>query len=90
MAKNAKPKSAIQIFRHSASILKRKGLVPPTFDGRSVMPTPALRKSIKKFENVIEGKAVAIKLPPAEIKRLKHAGGYRVAHPKGLPQRMYL
>ena len=88
MAQKTTPVSAIRKFRHEASILKRKGLVVPNFDGRSVVPTPALRKSISKFREVIDGKATAIKLPPAEIKRLKRAGGYISAHPTGLPERV--
>jgi hypothetical protein len=82
------PKTNIREFRHKVSVLKWKGLVPNTFDGRSVKPTPALKKSIRKFKDVLEGRAVAVKLPFAEIKRQQRAGGYIVAKPKGLPPRV--
>lgn len=81
----------IRQFRHEASILKKKGLVPNDFDGRSIRPEdkPSLKKAIRKFSDIISGHSVAVKIPRSEISKYKSLNpAIRVARPAGLPPRM--
>lgn len=73
-------------FRHSIAVLKRKGLISPSIDARSVKPSKSFEKTISKYGRVLSGEAVAVKLSPAETRKKKEQG-YRIAAPKGLPRR---
>jgi hypothetical protein len=89
LSKNKPPKGGIRAFRHKIAVLKKSGLVHPFIDARSVVPSPSLKKSIKKFSDVISGRAVAVKatrlkLTTSERKQLN----YRVAAPPGATRRI--
>jgi hypothetical protein len=55
----------IRAVRHDVAVLKRKGLIDASIDARSVQPTPAILRAIKKFRQVITGNAAV--LPRAKL-----------------------
>ena len=65
--------SEIRKFRHEISILKHKGIITGV-DARSVQPTPALRKKIARFDDVLSGKSTPVKLSKNETANMKAAG----------------
>ncbi len=76
----------IRAFRSAVALAKRKGLLQRTIDARSVVPTPALERSLRKISRVLTGDAAAVKLSPSEIKK-KRDQGYKIVKPKGSPAR---
>lgn len=69
-------------FRHDVALLKKKGLITKTkYDARSVTPTKYLNSVIKKFSDVLSGKATAVKVSKENLKYYKKQG-YRVANNK--------
>lgn len=80
-------KSDLKSFRHSIAVLKRAGLVSRELDARSVKPNARLRKLVDKYDDVLSGKAEAIKLPPSRTRKFEKLD-YEVAKPRGLPQRV--
>ncbi|MDE2101029.1 MAG: hypothetical protein KGL39_27530 [Patescibacteria group bacterium] len=62
-------------FRHDVAILKRKGLIDKQiYDARSVKPTKYLKSQIKKFADVIAGKATPVKVNKAKAKDYARQG----------------
>jgi hypothetical protein len=49
-------------FRKDVAALKRKGLIDKLYDARSVTPTKYLKSQIKKFSDVLTGKAQTVKV----------------------------
>jgi hypothetical protein len=62
-AKKSTSGAELRSFRHNVSVLKRKGLVSPKVDARSVTPTKTLRAAIKKFSDVLSGNARVFTVP---------------------------
>lgn len=48
-------------FRSEIAVLKSKGLISPKVDARTVQPTSHMTKQIKKFQNVLTGKATVVR-----------------------------
>jgi hypothetical protein len=67
-------------FRRSVAALKKQGLLGKSkIDARSVRPEnkvagKRLDTLVKKFDDVVSGKATAVKVSPAELKRFRKAG----------------
>lgn len=66
-------------FRHSVSILKKQGLIPSSIDARSALPDQKSRGKklstiVRRFDDIISGKATAVKLPPAVLKQHRKSG----------------
>jgi hypothetical protein len=76
MKKNNTKKNSAQIkkFRHGVSILKKFGLVDKKYDARSVTPTKYLESQIRKFSDVIEGKAKPVKVSKKKLGHYKEQG----------------
>jgi hypothetical protein len=75
-----KPLSATELksFRHSVSILKKKGLISKT-DARSAQPYwirggNRLDKLVAKFDDVISGKVSAVEVSDKQVKQYRKAG----------------
>ena len=65
-------------FRHGISILKKKGIVS-NVDARTARPEmirggKTLLEQSRKFDDVISGKAEAVKLPQKKLREYKKAG----------------
>lgn len=54
---------ALRAFRSSVAALKKKGIVSPRVDARSQAPTKYMRAKVRKFNDVLEGRAIAVKAP---------------------------
>ena len=68
----------LKAFRHHVSILKKKGLISKT-DARSAQPYwirngKRLDKVVASYDDVLSGKAEAVKVTPAQLKQYKKAG----------------
>lgn len=55
---------ALKQFRHNVSVLKKKGIVSKRVDARSQRATRYMRSKVKKFDDVISGKQIAIRAKP--------------------------
>jgi hypothetical protein len=78
MAKRPLSPAELKSFRHKVAQLKKKGLVSKT-DARSAQPTwirqgTRLDKLVAKYDDVLSGKAAAVKVKPAQLKQYKKAG----------------
>jgi hypothetical protein len=56
---------ALRAFRSSVAKLKRKGIVSPRVDARSQRATRYMRAKVRKFNDVLEGRAIAVPAPRA-------------------------
>lgn len=54
-------KSSIRQFRSDAAKLKRAGLLSSDVDIRSLQPSDALKRKIRKYRDVVDGKATTVK-----------------------------
>lgn len=67
-----------KFFRSAVAKLKAKGILPRTVDARKVVPSPKLRKTIRKNRGILEGKERSYKLPDdfpkAALRDLKRQG----------------
>lgn len=54
---------AVRNFRSSVAKLKKKGIVSPRVDARSQAPTRYMRAKVRKFADVLEGRAIAVAAP---------------------------
>jgi hypothetical protein len=66
-------------FRTKVSKLKKQGLLPSHLDSRSVKPTTKtsgknLFTVVNKFDDVVSGKATAIRVKPGQLRALQKAG----------------
>lgn len=84
---NLAKKSAIRAFRSAVAELKRKGLLDPAIDARSVKPTRSLEKKLSVFRHVLNKDAVSVKLSPEETRKKKQQG-FKVVKVKGQPARV--
>jgi hypothetical protein len=83
-------KSDIKKFRHDISTLKKRGLVTGV-DARSATPTRKLRNLINRYDDVLSGKATAVKLTKSGINEYKELGKpFRTVKPSGLPARVVI
>jgi hypothetical protein len=81
-------KIELKKFRHDISTLKKRGLISG-IDARSAKPTKNLRRTIAKYDDVLSGKATAVKLSKKGLREYKELGKpFDIAKPKGLPQRV--
>jgi hypothetical protein len=55
--------SQLRSFRSDVAKLKKLGLVSSRIDARSQKPTRYMRDQVKKFSDVLEGKAQVVKMP---------------------------
>src|SRR5579872_3398093 len=87
-------KTDLRTFRHGVSVLKKKGLIKSSVNVRTAFPSQiseghSLKEIIKKFADVVDEKAEAVKLPSKKIREYGKAGyettkysGGRVLVPK--------
>lgn len=61
-------------FRSQVAALKRAGLIDPKTDARKAKPTPALSRAISRYDDVLSGKATAVKVKPSTARRYRKAG----------------
>lgn len=83
-------RNAIKKIRSALAILKRKKIVPKTTLVKNALPTPSLRKLVRKNKAVIEGAATTYKLPtdiPAQVLKDLRSMGYRTTG-KGSDRRL--
>jgi hypothetical protein len=77
--------SDIKDFRHAVSVLKKQGLLTgrtasgKKIDARSALPDwkikgKKLSTLVKKYDDVVSGKATAVKVPPKTIKQFRKTG----------------
>jgi hypothetical protein len=71
-------------FRTKVSRLKKQGLVSSSLDARSATPTTKtsgknLSTIVNKFDDVVSGKATAVKVEPGQLRALRKAG-FETAH----------
>lgn len=76
-------------FRHDLATLKKRGLVAGV-DARSATPTKKLRALVNRYDDVLSGKATAVKISNVGLKEYKEMGKpFRVVRPGGdLPPRV--
>jgi hypothetical protein len=74
-------KENIREFRRAVSVLKQQGLLPSgkKIDARSALPNwkikgKKLSTLVRKYDDVVTGKATAIIVPPAQLKRFRKTG----------------
>lgn len=80
-------KTDLRKFRSDWAKLKKAGVVSSVSDARKITPTRANLKTIRKFEDVLAGRAYPVKISNKEIRALKEAGHkIREARPKGQPR----
>lgn len=60
-------KKDIRAYRSKVAILKKKGLIKSSIDARSHKPTSYMLTQIKRFQEIIDGKAIAVKTPTRKI-----------------------
>lgn len=61
-------------FRKDVAALKRKGLLDKIYDARSVTPTKYLKSQIKKFSDVLAGKAQTVKVNKKKQSQYRERG----------------
>jgi hypothetical protein len=72
-------------FRHAVSVLKKQGLISgrtssgQKIDARSALPNwkikgKKLSTLVKKYDDVVTGKATAVKVPPKTLKQFRKSG----------------
>jgi len=66
-------------FRTKVSTLKKQGLIPRSIDARAANPTSKsagkkLSTIVDKFDDILSGKATAVKVTPAQLRSLRKAG----------------
>lgn len=72
-------------FRHSVSVLKKQGLLPAKtdkgtpLDARSALPAWKVKGKrldtwVKKYDDVVSGKATAVKVPQKSLQQFRKAG----------------
>lgn len=79
--------SNIRAFRSAVAKLKRKGLLDPSIDARSVKPSRSLDKKLNALQHILDDDAEAVLLSPAETRKKKQQG-YRVVKAKGQKARV--
>lgn len=82
-------KTAIRAFRSAIAELKRKGLIDPAIDARSVKPTRSFEKKISTFRHVLNKDAVSVKLSKEETRKKKQQG-FKVVKVKGQAPRVII
>lgn len=70
--------SELKAFRHQVAILKKKGLISKT-DARSAQPYwlrggKRLDKTVADYDDVLSGKADAVKVEPKQLRQYRKAG----------------
>jgi len=79
--------NAIRAFRSAVAKLKKKGLIDPSIDARSVKPTRSLEKKLSTFRYVLSGEAASVKLSKEETRKKKQQG-FQVVKAKGQAPRV--
>lgn len=75
----------LRSFRHAISVLKKQGLIPKRadtsvkIDARSVIPSMKVKGKrldtlVKKFDDIVSGKATALSVPKKELPKFRRAG----------------
>ena len=83
MATRPQRRRDLREYRKQVAALKRAGLVSASVDARKVKPTAALTRAINRYDDVLSGKASAVKVKPSTARayrKIGHetAGGNRV------------
>jgi hypothetical protein len=77
--------SKIREFRHAVSVLKKQGLITGStqsgqkIDARSALPGWKIKGKrldtlVKKYDDVVSGKATAVKVPPKQLQQFRKTG----------------
>lgn len=77
----------IKQFRRAVSILKKQGLIK-NVDARSATPEMVrqgrqLRETVKRYDDIVSGKAQAVTLPPKKVSEYRKAGYSTTKAPDG-------
>jgi hypothetical protein len=80
----------VRKFRSAIAKLKKAGLVSPLIDARKASPeSRGLRDAVKRFKDVVSGRAVTLKTSRLTIPAKELRGHHlQISKPAGLPQRV--
>jgi hypothetical protein len=80
MAKQ-KSKAELSQFRAKLRVLKKQGLIDPAIEVRKQEPTAKLERAIKRYADVVAGRATAIEMTPQKTREFQQAE-YDIARPQ--------